>query len=138
MKEKIIRSLKSIYSKIPKTECQHCHKCCGPIIWFEPEEILIKEYMKKNNIKRIQWTTKEFEQNNMKCPYLSNDRCIIYPVRPIVCRLQGNIVELKCKSSEKTNMMSNEELDKIRKRFIKLLKQTNGLNSFYSTHLISC
>ena len=137
MKQQIINSLKKIYSEIPNIECKHCHKCCGPIVWFEPEEIMIKEYLEKNNLKRVLWTTEEFKQNNMMCPYLSNDKCIIYPVRPIVCRLQGNIIELQCKSSVKVNLLSKSELDGIRKKFIELIKQSNGLNSIYSTHLIT-
>jgi len=137
LRQKIIKSLKEIYSEIPNIDCQHCHKCCGPIIWFEPEDLLIREYMQKNNIKRILRTTEEFKQNGMKCPYISNGRCIIYPVRPIVCRLQGNITELKWKSSIKNKLISNSKLDDIQKRFIKLILQTNRLNSFYSTHIIT-
>jgi len=133
LEQKIIESLQRLYSRIPNFECKHCHQCCGPIIWFAPEEILIKEYLEKFKIKRIIWTKKEFEKNQMKCPYLLNNRCIIYQVRPIVCRLQGNIFELKCKSSKNYISISKKELDNIREEFIKLIKQINGKNIFYST-----
>lgn len=121
---------------IPNFECKHCHKCCGPIVWFKPEEILINDYLQKQKIKRFLWTKEEFEQNKMRCPYLINDRCIIYPVRPIVCRLQGNISELKCKSSNNVMLMSEKEKDNVRKEFIKLIRQTDGTNIFYSTLIL--
>jgi len=132
--ENITESLEKIYSSIPSyIKCEHCHQCCGPIVWFEPEEILIRNYMYKNKIKNVLWTIEEFKQNNMKCPYLINDRCLIYPVRPIVCRLQGNITELKCKLSKNDKLISEQEIKTIRKEFIKIIKQKNGLNKFYST-----
>ena len=92
--------------------------------------------MDKHNIKRISWTTEEFKQNQMRCPYLVNDRCIIYPVRPIVCRLQGNVSELKCESIEKHKFMSEKQLNNIRKKFVDLIKKTNGINTFYSIHKV--
>ena len=129
----MIESLEKIYTSIQNFSCQHCHQCCGPIIWFEPEELMIRDYLEKNKIKRIVWTIKEFKQNHMRCPYLIDDRCIIYPVRPIACRLQGNIFELKCKSSNDHRLLSEKELNDIREEFVKLIKQTNGMNIFYST-----
>ena len=133
LNQSIIESLKKIYSSIQIFPCKQCHKCCGPIIWFEPEELLIRDYLEKNKIKRIVWTKEEFEKNHMRCPYIIDDRCIIYPVRPIVCRLQGEISELKCKSSNAATLTSEKELNKIREEFVKLIRQTNGMNIFYST-----
>lgn len=132
----MIKSLKKIYRSIQNFNCKHCHKCCGPIVWFEPEDILISNYLEKKKLKRILWTKDQFEQNQMRCPYIINDRCVIYPVRPIVCRLQGNISELKCKSSTNVKSMSQEDLEKIRKDFIKIIKEANGTNIFYSTLII--
>ena len=45
----------------------------------------------------------------------------------------GNITELNCKTSNKNKLISNIELNNLRDEFIKLIKQTNGLNVFYST-----
>ena len=89
--------------------------------------------MKKHNIKRISWTTEEFKKNNMRCPYIHDDRCIIYPVRPMVCRLQGNISDLKCKFLNNNKLLSKEKLENLRKDFIKLIDFTNGKNILYST-----
>ena len=95
--------------------------------------LCFRGFLDKNNIKRIVLTKEEFVKNNMRCPYLVDDRCVIYPVRPIVCRLQGNISELKCKSSEPDMLMSSSKLEDIRKEFVKLTKLSNGVNVFYST-----
>ena len=133
MNQSVIESLEKIYASIQNFSCLHCHQCCGPIIWFEPEDLLIRNFLEKNKIKRIIWTRKEFEKNEMKCPYLINDKCIIYPVRPIVCRLQGNISELKCKSSINDKLMSEKKLNNIKEKINKLIKQTNSINIFYST-----
>ena len=134
MSGEVIKSLEKIYSSIPDFDCKHCHDCCGPIIWYEPEDILIREYIKKHNLKRFSWTSEEFKKNNMRCPYIKDDRCAIYPVRPIVCRLQGNISELKCKFLNNNRLLSKEKLENLRKEFIKLIDLTNGKNVLYSTH----
>ncbi|MGF3554848.1 MAG: YkgJ family cysteine cluster protein [Thermoplasmatota archaeon] len=134
--ELIKKELKEIYDKIPNFECKHCHKCCGPIIWFKVEELLIKDYMKKNKIEDVKWTADDFKKNDMKCPFLKNDRCIIYEVRPIVCRLQGNIPELQCRFN-KNAYMSEELVKNIKKDFIKLNKKLQGDNMFYSTRKIA-
>ena len=89
--------------------------------------------MEKNKIERISWSREEFVNNQNKCPYLINDRCIIYPVRPIVCRLQGNISELRCKSSDEKKLISKEKLNDIKEEFFKLIRQSKSTNVFYST-----
>ncbi len=132
----INKKLKKIYSKIPKINCHHCHFCCGPIVWFEPEKIVIEDYMRKNKIKKVVWTLDEFKKNDMKCPYLFNDRCVIYDVRPIICRLFGVIQELKCELCDDVKLLTNNELDSIKKEFLDLIKETNGLDMFYGTHKI--
>jgi Fe-S-cluster containining protein len=124
--------LEEIYSLIPDFDCKNCHKCCGPIVWFKPEEILIREYMLKNNIKYVVWSTEEFKKSDMRCPYIKNDKCVIYPVRPIVCRLQGVVSDLPCLSN-KTECLSKEEHKKIKNEFNKLLDETSGNEVFYGT-----
>ena len=49
----MIESLEKIYTSIQNFSCRHCHQCCGPTIWFEPEELLIRDYLEKNKIKRV-------------------------------------------------------------------------------------
>ena len=134
---KIKDDLLKIYSMIPDFNCHHCHKCCNNIIWFEPENIMIREFIKKNFIKLNYLKNLDFNKNN-KCPFLTDSGCIIYPVRPIVCRFQGNIKELKCECNFDINnkFISNKKLNKIKKEFIDLLIKTNGLDHFYSSRNI--
>ena len=132
MQNKIIKRLNEIYSKIPNFQCRHCHKCSGPIIWFKPEEINIRNYLKENNIEYVVWSIDDFKKNNMMCPYLKNDRCSIYPVRPIVCRLQGNISELPCEHN-KNNYMNKKLYLEIKKEFNTFLKEIGGTDVFYGT-----
>ena len=128
----IKKDLENIYNKIPDFECKHCHSCCGPIIWFKTEEILMEKYMEEHEIENVKWTTKEFQENKMKCPFLKNDRCEIYQARPIVCRLQGNVPDLPCKCI-KNGFMSEELIDDIKKDFYELNRKFQGDNVFYST-----
>ena len=130
--EVIENEMENIYQQIPDFGCSHCHKCCGPIIWFKTEEILMQKYMKDNKIENVKWTTEEFLENEMKCPFLKNDRCSIYQVRPIVCRLQGNIPDLPCRFN-KNGYMSDETIKKIKKDFYELNKKFQGNSMFYST-----
>jgi len=133
----IMNRLEHIYAKIPNGfPCRHCHECCDPIIWFKPEEILIRDYMEKHNIEYVVWSIEEFKKNNMRCPYLKNDRCSIYPVRPIVCRLQGNICELPCKYN-KIRLMSKKQFNKVKKEFDILVRDVNGTRGFYGTRKLS-
>ena len=128
-----LKRLNQIYAKIPQYfNCRHCHKCCGPIIWFKPEEIFIKDYLAKNNIKYVINSSKNITKHDTPCPYLKNDKCIIYTVRPIVCRLQGNIHELPCKYN-KRRFISKKQLDEIKKEFNELIKNIGGTGMFYST-----
>jgi Fe-S-cluster containining protein len=134
--ELINKNLENIYNRIPDFKCNHCHKCCGPIIWFKIEEILIKDYIERDGIENVKWTAEEFNKNNMKCPFLKNERCIIYSVRPIVCRLQGNIPQLPCRFN-KNSFMSEESLKKIKKDFYELNEKYKGVDIFYSTRKLT-
>ncbi|MDG6228495.1 MAG: YkgJ family cysteine cluster protein [Candidatus Thermoplasmatota archaeon] len=131
----IIDRLFNIYSLIPTMNCSHCHSCCGPIFWFEPEEILIRSYLKEHHLDYIQLTHEEFEKNGMHCPYLSKNGCLIYPVRPIVCRLQGVTQELLCSHNTKS-LMSAEDVRKVKTQIFSLLKDMGSQQRYYGTRNI--
>jgi hypothetical protein len=117
---------------IPDFDCKHCHACSGPIIWFKPEDILMRDYMKKHGIDYVVWSTEEFMKQGMRCPYQKNDRCSIYPVRPIVCRLQGNIPELPCPNNTQ-GYLSKQQLTIIKREFESLLREVDGIGVLYGT-----
>lgn len=128
----IITCLNLIYAQIPNIPCTHCHQCCGPIFWFKPEEINIRNYLKKHQKKYLVWSTEEFQKHDMRCPYLINDRCSIYPVRPIVCRLQGNVPELACKQ-KKHPYLSKQKRTFIKRKMDTLVQKTDGIGLVYGT-----
>lgn len=128
-----ITRLVKIYNQIPKDfKCHHCHLCCGPIIWFQPEEYLIRKFLNKHKLDYIVWSENDFKKNNMRCPYLKDGKCIIYPVRPIVCRLQGHIPELPCKMIKDISF-DKLKIKKIETEFKKLINDSGSVGRFYST-----
>ena len=131
-KNEIKKRLKEIYSQIPSFDCKHCHQCEGPIVWFEPEEIMIRDFLKNHNMKYIKWTKEQFERNKNKCPYLKNDRCSIYEVRPIVCRFQGVVPDLPCKYNKEI-IMAKEDIAKVKKQMEFLLSDMDAIGVIYST-----
>lgn len=130
--DEALERLFDIYSRIPTISCKHCSSCCGPILWFEPEEICIQAYMKKESIRYVQWSNQEFERNNMRCPYLSKNRCIIYPVRPLVCRLQGVTKGLTCQQTLRP-LIDDDEIVLIKKMFFRLLSDMDASHLVYGT-----
>jgi len=101
-----IKKLHDLYAEIPAFKCKGCHDCCGPIIFGRIEGKLIRSYCRQNNIpipvSRIRWqneTTEEFYPLKLDCPFLKDDGCLIYPVRPYICRLQGHVKKLPCKNN---------------------------------------
>lgn len=67
--------------------CSKCGQCCGLFIPITKQEVkLIKEYVTEHNIKPVnRETSKGFEAH---CCFLDKDnhKCLIYEVRPYVCR----------------------------------------------------
>ena len=92
--------LNGLYKTIPEGECTGCGRCCGESVRTHFVEFLnIYEYMKKHNL-----ISKAFKERLLtfyftelvevrECPFRDHGKCLIYPVRPLVCRLFGHIEE---------------------------------------------
>jgi hypothetical protein len=111
-KEKI-KKLNEIYSKIPIIKCKEdCHECCGCNQWLPIEAKNILEFLKKNNI-----TERKAKSLFDYCPYIENDKCLIYPVRPIICRLFGvvkkdeKIANIECSYAKPEKFLTEKEAD---------------------------
>ena len=68
-------------------KCSNCGNCCSNVIPLTKIEIAtIKQYVKKNKIKPIVHGQKGVI--DCMCPFRDevNKKCIIYPVRPFICR----------------------------------------------------
>jgi len=131
-KAEIIRRLNKIYAKIPSFICYHCQQCSAPIMWSKPEEINIRNYLTIHHIEYITWSDEEFKSYQMNCPYLNNNRCSIYPVRPLVCRLQGLVGELYCPNNTKI-VLSKEQYTLLIKELNDLTRDIGGTGEFFGT-----
>lgn len=72
-------------------ECSNCGACCNDIIPLTNADVnRIKRYLRKNNIKPITNRMNFLAKKTLDttCPFRDNknNKCIIYEVRPLVCR----------------------------------------------------
>lgn len=86
--------LEAIYKQIPSSTCPpRCGKCCGVLFPSLAEIRNVKDWCFVHHI-----AYKEFTLELGDCrPYLSTEKhCLIYPVRPFLCRILGVIEPLPC------------------------------------------
>lgn len=72
-------------------KCSQCGECCNDLLPVSQKEILvIKDYIRKHNIKECTHTLNVLSYNEIDliCPFRDNvnKKCTIYPVRPFICR----------------------------------------------------
>lgn len=66
-------------------KCSKCGECCSCFLPICQEELdIIQEYVIKNNIKPQ--TQMLVMQNSLCCPYYNGKKCLIYEVRPLICK----------------------------------------------------
>lgn len=87
--------LQDIYGAIPEASCaENCGKCCGPVFPSRREERNIKAWCDAH---RVEYRGFLHITQDASCVYLSDDKkCLIYPVRPFLCRILGSSTELPC------------------------------------------
>jgi hypothetical protein len=73
-------------------ECDGCGDCCGPVQASTQETIKIAAFIARRGLR---W--KE-DGNPLTCGFFDNteQRCRIYSVRPISCRMYGVVKEMAC------------------------------------------
>ncbi|MGX8795415.1 YkgJ family cysteine cluster protein [Fusibacter sp. JL298sf-3] len=91
--------LNDLYNTIEGGDCRACVRCCSESVNVSYLEFLnIIRYIDAEQVsvpvrKVVQYHVLEWVKP-MKCPFLMSDRrCSIYPVRPLPCRLFGNVYE---------------------------------------------
>lgn len=97
-KEKnLFEELNNIYESLPTGECKHCNRCCSEDVDVSFLEFLnIYNYLKSNELyegfsdRAIKYYMKEYIYRG-RCPFLINNRCGIYKVRPLTCRNFGHL-----------------------------------------------
>jgi Fe-S-cluster containining protein len=73
------------------------------------------------------------DYSGVTCPYVENDRCMIYPVRPLICRLQGLAEKLPCPYIKPEKILTKDQIDKL---FAELIKRKK--NAHRSTEASAC
>jgi Fe-S-cluster containining protein len=71
---------------IPRhTNCKNCGECCGPVLASIEEVTAIRNYIKGKRLKVPR------RKDNLTCVFRdqATARCMIYPVRPLICRMYG-------------------------------------------------
>jgi len=114
----LLTELEGIYKQIPQFDCppSGCNSCCGPVQWELIEEINIRRYLNKNRMKYI---FKKLSLSDPTCPYSVEKRCIIYPVRPLICRCFGVVTDplMRCPFKPKNRItITPEKTQKLMKR----------------------
>lgn len=74
-------ALDALYAELPLLECKGlCHDSCGPVPMSRVE---MGRAMKLHRRPAL------IDPSTMACPLLVDNRCSVYAVRPMICRLWG-------------------------------------------------
>lgn len=66
-------------------KCSQCGECCSNFLPVSQKEIEnIQDYVLKNNIKPQKHML--IMQNRLSCPYHDGKKCLVYEVRPLICK----------------------------------------------------
>lgn len=80
------------YDMTKNGKCTQCGACCSNLLPMSSKEVKeIKRYIEKHKIQEFKHLIPVVNQPmDMNCPFLNTDKscekCLIYPVRPMVCR----------------------------------------------------
>jgi hypothetical protein len=94
--------LQELYAQIPSIDCKGCGQCCGPIEMSPVEKQIITDYCSAHDIPLGNLFASMYEKwvagqaGEWQCPMRQNGVCVIYTVRPVICRLQGCTPRLPC------------------------------------------
>ena len=119
-KSNLFDNLNQMYSNLPEGQCGGCTACCRESVpTFFIEYINIVNYLKKDQRlfdglwpKLMDFYFTELTEKK-GCPFLDeNDRCSIYTVRPLPCRLFGFSSYEEYESNLKAVEKGNREVKK--------------------------
>lgn len=89
--EEMLADMQSgIYDFTVDGKCSDCGNCCSDFLPISEKEIkAIRRYIRQNNIKEQKHIVPTAQVSmDWTCPFRdnTNKRCVIYPVRPAICR----------------------------------------------------
>jgi hypothetical protein len=87
------RAIERVWAKVPPMECKGlCHDSCGPIAMSRLEWDLLREAGGEKVAPFL-----GADGRPSRCPYLTpENRCSVYEVRPLICRLWGASEVMPC------------------------------------------
>lgn len=89
-------------AELPKMRCANCGGCCGPVLCSGDEAVAIDAYVAEHGIKpRV--------PADAICGYRGDHGCMIYPVRPFICRLFGHVPKMFCECGRNVNISARQE-----------------------------
>ena len=66
-------------------QCSKCGECCTNFLPVSQQEVdIIQKYVVEHKIRPQ--TQMLVMQNTLTCPYYNGQKCLIYEVRPLICR----------------------------------------------------
>lgn len=91
-----IAALDAVYAKLPRLECRGlCHDSCGPIFMTTLEGQRIRQRTGRNLT--VSPAGPDRPGRWLVCSALTDDnRCAVYDIRPMICRLWGMTRALQC------------------------------------------
>jgi hypothetical protein len=111
--------LQEIYNQIPTSKCpDNCGKCCGPVYPSKAEIRNIEQWCRQHG---IEFKNQFGVESGVDCPYLKENSCSIYPVRPFMCRTFG-VVEhplLRCPNCKTKRLLNIRQMDYLYKQIYK-------------------
>lgn len=95
-------SVRELWAKVPAVDCEGCGACCGPVEMAPVEKQVIIEYCQRNNIPLKNFFAPlavrylDVLAGYWQCSMRKDGGCLLYEVRPLICRLQGCTPKLPC------------------------------------------
>lgn len=89
-------SLERLYRAVPHVACRGlCTDSCGPVPMSEAEHMRVRA--KGVDIPVIEDALTAIKNGDAPtCPALVNNRCSVYDVRPLICRMWGAVESMPC------------------------------------------
>lgn len=110
--------LEELYATLPTINCKGlCYDACGVILCSKAEKNAIAEHT-GHRVKTIPEMVAPIHKNHvmlkptedLSCSYLKKQRCSIYQVRPMICRLFGVADGMTCAHGcQPSRLLSKQE-----------------------------
>lgn len=119
-KIKALSKLTKITNYTKNGKCSYCGNCCTDLLPTTRKEIeTIKKYIHKNKVKIVKKNFLALGTHDMTCIFLKDKKCLIYEVRPQICRsfICNKVGFKNLKNMDKELMGANRDLISTRQTF---------------------